>query len=111
MGTRLHRQLVEALGDHPNVGDVRGGLGLLAAIEFVADKGTKANFPVDRKIAGRLQAEMVKRGVVTRARPVAGAHPEPGDAVFLAPPLVISPAQVDTIVDVARESARVVFGC
>jgi adenosylmethionine-8-amino-7-oxononanoate aminotransferase len=63
------------------------------------------------KIAGRLQAEMVKRGVVTRARPVAGPHPAPGDGVFLAPPLVITSTQVDTIVDVARESARAVFGC
>jgi adenosylmethionine-8-amino-7-oxononanoate aminotransferase len=30
--------------------------------------------------------------------------------VFLAPPLIVTPAQVDTIVDVARESARAVFG-
>ena len=111
MGTRLHQRLIEAFGDHPNVGDVRGGLGLLAALEFVEDKATKANFAADRKIAGRLQAEMVKRGVVTRSRPVAGPHPAPGDGVFLAPPLVITAAQVDTIVDVARESARAVFGC
>jgi L-2,4-diaminobutyrate transaminase len=111
MGTRLRERLVEAFGHHPNVGDVRGGLGLLAALEFVEDKATKANFAGERKIAGRLQAEMVKRGVVTRARPVAGPHPAPGDAVFLAPPLVITPAQVDTVVDVVRESARAVFGC
>ena len=111
MGTRLHRGLVETFGNHPNVGDVRGGLGLMAALEFVEDKATKANFAGDRKIAGRLQAEMVTRGVVTRARPVAGPHPAPGDAVFFAPPLVVTPAQVDTIVDAAREAARAVFGC
>jgi adenosylmethionine-8-amino-7-oxononanoate aminotransferase len=110
MGTRLHQGLVGALGDHPNVGDVRGGLGLMAALEFVEDKTTKANFAGDRKVANRLQAEMVKRGVVTRVRPVAGPHPAPGDAVFFAPPLVVTPTQIDTIVDAAREAARAVFG-
>jgi adenosylmethionine-8-amino-7-oxononanoate aminotransferase len=110
MGTRLHQGLVSALADHPNVGDVRGGLGLMAALEFVEDKTTKANFAGDRKVASRLQAEMVKRGVVTRVRPVAGPHPAPGDAVFFAPPLVVTPAQIDTLVDAAREAARAVFG-
>jgi adenosylmethionine-8-amino-7-oxononanoate aminotransferase len=111
MGIRLHQGLTEALGDHPNIGDVRGGLGLMAALEFVEDRATKANFAGDRKIAGRLQAELMTRGVVTRARPVAGPHPLPGDAVFFAPPLIVTPAQIDAIVDAMRESARAVFGC
>jgi len=110
MGERLHAALAAAFGDHPNAGDVRGGKGLLAAVEFVEDRVTKKNFAGDRKVAQRLQAEMMKRGVVTRTRPAAGAHPEPGDAVFFAPPLVVTEAQIDRLVSVARDAVKVVFG-
>ena len=80
----------QAFGDHPNAGDIRGGKGLLAAVELVEDRATKKNFAADKKVAPRVQAEMMKRGVVTRVRPVAGAHPAPGDSIFFAPPLVVT---------------------
>ena len=104
MGGRLHAGLKQAFIDHPNVGDIRGGKGLLAALEFVEDRETKANFTGSRKLAKKLQAEMQKRGVITRTRPVAGSHPAPGDMVFFAPPLVVSEAEVDRLVNVAYES-------
>ncbi|HBH01242.1 MAG TPA: hypothetical protein DDZ42_04845, partial [Candidatus Rokubacteria bacterium] len=95
---------------HPHVGDIRGGKGLLAAVELVEDRGTKANFPADRKLAARLQAEMVKRGMVTRTRPVVGPHPAPGDSVFFAPPLIVSEAEVDRIVAITRDALKAVLG-
>jgi adenosylmethionine-8-amino-7-oxononanoate aminotransferase len=52
---------------------------------------------------------MMKRGVVTRTRPAAGAHPAPGDAVFFAPPLVVGEAEVDRLVSVARDAAKAVL--
>ena len=110
LGERLHAGLRAALGDHPHVGDIRGGKGLLAAVELVEDRGTKANFPADRKLAARLQAEMVKRGMVTRTRPVVGPHPAPGDCVFFAPPLVVSEAEVDRIVAITHDALRAVLG-
>jgi putrescine---pyruvate transaminase len=110
MGKHLHARLKEALGDHPNAGDIRGGKGLLAAVEFVEDRETKTNFPGDRKVASRLLTEMMKRGVVTRTRPAAGAHPAPGDILFFAPPLIITEAEIDRLVNIAREAARAVFG-
>jgi putrescine---pyruvate transaminase len=110
MGDRLHEGLKSAFADHPNAGDIRGGKGLLAAVEFVADRSTKANFPVEQKVAGRLQAEMMKRGVVTRVRPMAGAHPAPGDSMFLAPPLVVTAAEIDRTVSAARDAAKAVLG-
>ena len=110
LGERLHAGLRAALGDHPHVGDIRGGKGLLAAVELVEDRGTKANFPADRKLAARLQAEMVKRGMVTRTRPVVGPHPAPGDSVFFAPPLVVSEAEVDRIVAITHDALRAVLG-
>jgi putrescine---pyruvate transaminase len=110
MGERLHTALVAALCDHPNVGDIRGGKGLMAAVEFVRDRPTKENFAADQKIAPRLQAEMLKRGVVTRTRATAGPHPAPGDMVFFAPPLVITEAEIDRLVSVARDAVKFVLG-
>jgi len=110
MGDRLYTGLKKSFGDHPNVGDIRGGRGLLAAVEFVEDPATKKNFTADKKAAPRLQAEMMRRGVITRTRSAAGPDPAPGDAVFFAPPLVVTEAEIDEFVGVAREAAKVVFG-
>ena len=110
MGTRLHDGLKGAFGDHPNVGDIRGGKGLLAAVELVEDKGTKANFAGDKKVAPRVQAEMAKRGLMTRVRPASGAHPANGDQIFFAPPLVVTGEEIDRIVSTARDAVKAVLG-
>ena len=110
MGDRLHAGLQQAFGGHPNAGDIRGGKGLLAAVELVEDRASKKNFAGDKKVTARLQAEMMKRGVVTRARAAAGPHPAPGDAIFFAPPLVVTEAEIDRLVAVARDAVKVVLG-
>jgi adenosylmethionine-8-amino-7-oxononanoate aminotransferase len=110
MGARLHDGLRQTFADHPNVGDIRGGKGLLAALELVEDRASKRNFAADRKVAPRLQAEMMKRGLVTRTRPAPGPHPAPGDAVFYAPPLVITAAEVDRVVAATRDALKAVLG-
>lgn len=101
MGTRLYQGLRQALGDHPHAGDIRGGKGLMAAVELVADRATKAQFPADKNVGERVRAEMVKRGVVTRIR---------GDNIFFAPPLVVTEAQVDRLVAVLRDAVKAVLG-
>jgi len=110
MGQRLDGALRAEFGSHPNAGDIRGGKGLLAAVEFVEDRGTKKNFAADRKVAPRIQAEMMKRGVVTRTIRAAGAHPAPGDAVLFAPPLIVKEAEVDRLVSVLRDAVKAVLG-
>src|SRR5437867_10377680 len=110
MGTRLYAGLQSAFKDHPNAGDIRGGKGLLAAVELVEDRPSKRSFTVDKKIGPRIQQEMTKRGVITRVRPVAGAHPATGDTIFFAPPLVISEAEVDRLVSVTRDAVKSVLG-
>jgi len=100
MGTRLYEGLKQTFGSHPHVGDIRGGKGLLAAIELVADRGTKATFPGDQKVGPRVQAEMVKRGVVTRFR---------GESIFFAPPLIVTETQVDRLISVARDAVKAVL--
>jgi len=110
MGERLHAGLKSVFQDHPNAGDIRGGKGLLAAVEFVEDRATKQNFGSDRKIASRLHAEMMRRGVVTRTRPSGGQHPAIGDVLFFAPPLVMNEAEVDRLVSASCDAAKAVFG-
>jgi len=109
MGTRLEAGLQEAFAHHPHAGDVRGGLGLLAAVEFVEDRGTKKNFASELKFAANLKAEMRKRGVITRTRPAVGPHPAPGDILFFAPPLVVTEADIDRLVCAARDSVKAVL--
>jgi putrescine aminotransferase len=110
MGARLHANLLAAFGDHPNAGDIRGGKGLLAAVEFVEDRATKKNFAGDSKIAARLHAELMQRGIVTRTRPAGGAHPATGDILLFAPPLVVTKEEIDRLVNVSRDAAKAVFG-
>jgi len=109
MGERLHAGLRSAFENHPNVGDIRGGKGLLAAVEFVADRATKENLASDRKVAARLRTEMMKHGVITRTRPAVGPHPAPGDILFFAPPLVANRGEIDRLVSAAAESIKTVL--
>lgn len=99
LGERLFSGLC-ALRDHPNVGDVRG-LGLLAAVELVADKKHRTPFEPSQGVGVRLLREMRQRGVITRVK---------GDSVLLAPPLVTTEEQLDRIVQVVGDSIRAVVG-
>lgn len=110
VGAQLHSNLLAAFADHPHAGDIRAGKGLIAAVEFVEDRSTKRNFAADRKISTKLNAELIKRGVVTRTRPASGAHPSTGDILFFAPPLVVTGSQVEHFVSASRDAAKAVFG-
>src|SRR5438128_4307970 len=102
MGTRLHAGLQATFGDHPHVGDIRGGKGLLAALELVQDRGTKAFFPAETKVGPRVQAEMAKRGLITRVKG--------SEMVFFAPPLVVTAAEIDRLVSITRDAIKAVLG-
>ena len=99
MGERLLNGL-RALQEHPNVGDVRG-LGLIAGLELVADRSTKAPFDPSDAVGPRVLKEMRKRGVLTRVK---------GDSVLFAPPLIVEAAQVDRIISALEESILAVCG-
>ena len=75
------------------VGDVRG-IGLLWAIEFVADKASKGPFPANQNFSGLVAQAATDRGLlVYPGQGCAGA--DCGDHILLAPPAVISPGEVD----------------
>jgi adenosylmethionine-8-amino-7-oxononanoate aminotransferase len=101
LGTRLHKALHAAFDSHPNVGDIRSGKGLLAAIELVEDKATKKAYGADQKVGARIIQEMSKRGVITRARM---------ENIFYSPALVITEQQLDRMVSVTQEAVKAVTG-
>jgi putrescine aminotransferase len=101
MGKRLHEGLHAAFDDHPNLGDIRSGKGLLAAVELVEDQATKKMFDPDKKVGPRLMQEMTKRGLVTRARL---------ENIFFSPALVITEAQLDRMISITRDAVKAVTG-
>lgn len=109
MGDALFHALQHTFADHPNVGDIRGGKGLLAALEFVEDRRSRKNFAVEKDFGNRLRRELRARGIVTRTRSAAGEHPAPGDQVLFAPPLVIAEGELEEIVATTRDAVDAVM--
>ncbi|MDR7449891.1 MAG: aspartate aminotransferase family protein [Armatimonadota bacterium] len=102
MGHRLLEGLRSALADLQAVGEVRG-LGLMCGVEFVADRATKA--PA-LGYGTRVLAEARRRGLLTRIRVGSTGEYPIGDTLLLAPPLVVTEAQVDRIVEIVRDAIR-----
>jgi adenosylmethionine-8-amino-7-oxononanoate aminotransferase len=98
MGARLLAGM-QTLMDFKAVGEVRG-LGLLVGVELVADRATKAAFDPAKQIIGKVRMELEARGVFTRAM---------RDILAFAPPLVITAAQVDTLVEATRGALAAVL--
>jgi hypothetical protein len=86
------------------VGDVRG-IGLLMAVEFVADQKTKRPFPTERTFSVRVGAAALERGLLVY--PMQGCVDGiAGDHVLLAPPAVITPEQIRWSVDQLSAAIR-----
>ena len=82
------------LAEHPLVGEARS-LGLIGALELVADKAGRVRFDTSLA-AGNLCREIcVERGLVMRSV---------GDTMIISPPLVITHDQIDELVRLAREA-------
>ncbi|MGA1370001.1 MAG: aminotransferase [Pseudomonadales bacterium] len=76
-----------ALGAHPLVGEARG-VGLIGAVELVADRETRQSFPAARGVGAYCATRCEANGLIVRAL---------GDTLALCPPLIISDAQVDEL--------------
>lgn len=99
-GARLLTNLKDTLGDHPNVGDVRG-LGMMCAVEIVKDQSNGEEFDASEKIGPKVHQAGVQRGLFSRVR---------GDVYCLAPPIITSEQQLDQIVDILNDSIKEVLG-
>jgi 4-aminobutyrate--pyruvate transaminase len=88
VGAHMQARLGE-LVDHPLVGEVRG-VGLIAAVELVTDKAARTALEPPGRLGAFVNARLQANGVISRAM---------GDALAFCPPLIISPTQIDEIVD------------
>jgi adenosylmethionine-8-amino-7-oxononanoate aminotransferase len=84
---------LDALRAHPHVGDVRGR-GLMIGIELVADKPRRRPFPRAESRAEAAAAEAFRRGLVTYPAG-GGASGSDGDFILLAPPFVVTEAELE----------------
>jgi adenosylmethionine-8-amino-7-oxononanoate aminotransferase len=71
------------------VGQVRGGLGLICAVEIVADRATREPFPKNARLAQRAGLLMERHGLLGRA----------GNIFFIAPPLCANRGELDFLVN------------
>lgn len=90
-GAAIRAGLREQLGDHPNVGDIRGR-GMFIGIEFVTDRNTKESFDPRHKIHNLVQKTAMSNGLLCYGMggTVDGRS---GDHVLLAPPYNLSEAE------------------
>ncbi|MCQ4159062.1 aminotransferase [Roseomonas sp. GC11] len=101
----LLQQGLRDLVGHPLVGQARG-IGLIGAVEIVADKESRRHFPAELGIGARVQQAALERGLILR-----GLR---GDAIAVCPPLIIQPAEIQELLaglraaldDVAAALAR-----
>ncbi|HET6610074.1 MAG TPA: aspartate aminotransferase family protein [Rhodopila sp.] len=93
---------LETLSSLPCVGEVRG-IGMLAAIELVEDKGSRA--PA-KGLGAKVVAQAMDRGLIARLRAAADGPPASGDVICFAPPLSTPETTLDRIVQIMGESIQ-----
>ncbi len=97
-GAELRALLERRFGQHPHVGDIRGR-GLFLALEFVQARAERTPFRRDLRLAERLKASLQEAGLI--AYPSSGAADGvAGDHVLLAPPYIVTSAELGAIVDI-----------
>jgi adenosylmethionine-8-amino-7-oxononanoate aminotransferase len=101
------RAALAPLAAHPHVGEIRG-LGLLLAIEFVRDRGTREPFPREANIAEKVGQAALQHDVLTYPSQgcVDGVR---GDHILLAPPFIVSPRECSQIAQAIEAASEQVF--
>ena len=88
VGPRLQDGL-RRYADHPLVGEVRG-VGLIAGVELVADRASKAPFDPAGKVGAYLTARAEAHGLIIRNLM---------DTIAFCPPLIITEEQIDMLLE------------
>jgi adenosylmethionine-8-amino-7-oxononanoate aminotransferase len=85
-GAEMHAGLLALKDKHTVIGDIRGGHGLMHAIELVSDRASKA--APDKATPGKVQKAAYEAGAMIRVS---------GPNIILSPPLVLTSADVQVI--------------
>jgi adenosylmethionine-8-amino-7-oxononanoate aminotransferase len=104
VGTHVRARLNALKADIPVIGDVRG-LGMLNAIEIVADQRSKAMLPRSLDVLGRIQSIARERGLLIYGRRTHGG--KFGDWIMVTPPLIATTADIDEIAEGLSQTLRV----
>ena len=88
VGPRLQAGL-RRYADHPMVGEVRG-VGLIAAVELVADRAGKVSFDPPGRVGGYFAERAQAHGLIIRNLM---------DTIAFCPPLIITEDQIDSLVE------------
>jgi 4-aminobutyrate---pyruvate transaminase len=86
----LFQKRLASLSEHPLVGEAMG-VGLIGAVELVADKKTKQSFEPTKMVAATVASFALGEGLIVR--------PLLGDRIAFCPPLVIDEAEIDELFD------------
>jgi len=108
-GAYLEKRLKAVLGDHPNVGDIRGR-GLFWGLEFVKDKVTKEPFDPKLGVAQKILDLAISPAFNMTVYPGTGTVDGVcGDHIILAPSYIVKEEDVDHIVKVVSAVVHNVF--
>lgn len=102
VGAHLNNAMREALGDHPNVGDIRGD-GMLCAVELVKDRETGESFDPADKTTAQVVAKLLELGIIARAMPQ-------GEIIGFAPPFCLTEAEAEEIATKTATSVKYLLG-
>ena len=94
VGPVMQSELRRRFAGHALVGEVRG-IGMIGAIELVEDQDARRNFPPAAKMVQRLVKHCEAAGVIARALP--------GDSLAFSPPLIMTEAEMMTMLDRVEE--------
>lgn len=107
VGALLRKGLEEIADRSPIVGDVRG-LGMLLAVELVADKESKAPLATEARPTERIRAHALRNGVMLYSRQTSGGRY--GHWFMVAPPLTISDAESAELLERTEAAVRGLCG-
>jgi adenosylmethionine-8-amino-7-oxononanoate aminotransferase len=97
MGDLLRTSLETSIGGHPIVGDIRG-IGLLLAVELVADRQSRAPFAREEEMAARVTRAARDHGLLVY--PSTGSAGDGlGDLIMIGPPLIVREEEVGVLAD------------
>lgn len=75
--------------------------GMIARVELVENRQTKTPFPFEKRVGYRIYHEGLKHGVLMRPL---------GNVVYFIPPLIITNAEIETMIDTAYDCIQTVLG-
>lgn len=107
LGETFETALRDAFEQHDNIGDIRGR-GLFWGIELVADKATKIPLDPALETAKKIKAAAFEAGLI--CYPNSGTRDgKNGDHILLAPPFIVTEAQIGEITEKLGQALKTVF--